>query len=109
MLIKVRYYCGNNVIDWYADNHITHDVTYTNSYFGKDIDMATSLIHQPALYDAQGFKLAECSTNYEENGVTKQIQVLKYSNFFKLFKKAKSIFIKIKVRSYRNLNDDIIV
>ena len=71
---EVRYYCGNNVIDWYADNHITHDVTYANSYFGKDIDMTTSLIHQPALYDAQGFKLAECSTNYEENGVTKQIQ-----------------------------------
>ena len=73
---KVRYYCGNNVVDWYADLFITHEVPYSNSYFSKDIDQTKSLIHQPALYDSQGLKLAECATSFELNGVTKQIQVI---------------------------------
>ena len=73
---QVRYYCGNNVVDWYADLFITHDELYSDSYFVKDIDQTKSLIHQPALYDSQGLKLAECATSFELNGVTKQIQVI---------------------------------
>ena len=62
-------------MDWYADLFITHEVPYSNSYFAKDIDQTKSLIHQPALYDSQGLKLAECATSFELNGVTRQIQV----------------------------------
>jgi hypothetical protein len=67
---EVRYFCGNsNVVDFHSNKASAQFTLFAETATGRDIDTAATFVEQPALYNINGAKYAECVTSYiNENG-----------------------------------------